>query len=49
MKMDEYKKTLDDVKCSDDFRNKMEKLLSQPAQQTQSSLLRAETGANSRL
>lgn len=34
MKMDEYKKTLDDVKCSDDFRNKMEKLLSQPAQQT---------------
>ena len=27
MKMDEYKKTLDDVKCSDDFRNKMEKLL----------------------
>ena len=37
MKMDEYKKTLDDVKCSDDFRNKMEKLLSQPAQQTKES------------
>ena len=37
MKMDEYKKTLDDVNCSDDFRNKMEKLLSQPAQQTKES------------
>ena len=31
MKMKDYKRTLDEVKCSDEFREKMENMLSQPA------------------
>ena len=32
MKTDDYRKSLDQIKCSDEFRRKMEELLSQPAE-----------------